>query len=273
MSLLPLSRPPGPRRRRLRGMSPHHPGIAWGGGGGGASPSGQPPEEIVPSSSPFLCGRGRVASCGSEAEEAPGRARAFGRPVRWRPRRPATATRPRDGRAGCQEPPAGRFYIVPPPPELRRGLQEDYDSATGPEAELSETGYAGGDSPGDTEAWGRPAVCGDWFSRFLRRVTVAALQIGALGRPGRVDQHLPVPLRPWRRTGRTLPGPARRGGQGEGLPCPERLDSDSAVRPPPGSPSGAFASPSAPLRRWGPARTVAWRSAEGAAGSGPSGSL
>ena len=81
-----------------------------GGGGGSASPSGQPPEEIVPSSSPFLCGRGRVTSCGSEAEEALGRARAFGRPARW----PATATRPRDGRAVCQEPPGGRFYIVPP---------------------------------------------------------------------------------------------------------------------------------------------------------------
>ena len=96
---------------------PHHPGTAcvcvWG-GGGSASPSGQPPEEIVPSSSPFLCGRGRVASCGSEAEEALGRARAFGRPARWRPRWPATATRPRDGRAVCQEPPGGRFYIVPP---------------------------------------------------------------------------------------------------------------------------------------------------------------
>lgn len=51
--------------------------------GGSASPSGQPPEEIVPSSSPFLCGRGRVASRGSEAEEAPARARAFGRPARW----------------------------------------------------------------------------------------------------------------------------------------------------------------------------------------------
>lgn len=51
--------------------------------GGSASPSGQPPEEIVPSSSPFLCGRGRVASHGSEAEEAPARARAFGRPARW----------------------------------------------------------------------------------------------------------------------------------------------------------------------------------------------
>lgn len=123
-----------------------------GGGGGSASPSGQPPEEIVPSSSPFLCGRGRVASRGSEAEEAPGRARAFGRPVRWRPRRPATATRPRDGRAGCQEPPGGRLYIVPRPPELRRDFQEDCDSAAGPETELSETGYAGGDSPGDTEA-------------------------------------------------------------------------------------------------------------------------
>ena len=118
LSLVPLSRPPSPRRRRLRGMSPPPP--PWNrmcvcvGGGGSASPSGQPPEEIVPSSSPFLCGRGRVASCGSEAEEALGRARAFGRPARWRPRWPATATRPRDGRAVCQEPPGGRFYIVPP---------------------------------------------------------------------------------------------------------------------------------------------------------------
>ena len=92
-------------------LEPHV--CVWG-GGGSASPSGQPPEEIVPSSSSFLCGRGRVASCGSEAEEALGRARAFGRPARWRPRWPATATRPRDGRAVCQEPPGGRFYIVPP---------------------------------------------------------------------------------------------------------------------------------------------------------------
>ena len=36
-----------------------------------------------------------------------------------------------------------------------------------------------------------------------------------------------------------------RGGQGEGLPCLEHLDSDSEVRLPPRLPSGAFASPSA----------------------------
>ena len=86
------------------------------------------------------------------AAEAPGRARAFGRPALWRPRRPATATRPRDVRAGCREPPGGRLYIVPRPPELRRALQEGCDSAAGPEAELSVTGYAGGDSPGGAEA-------------------------------------------------------------------------------------------------------------------------
>ena len=147
----PLSPPTPPRapvvRRRLRGMSPQHPGIAWG----SESPSWQPPEEILPSVSPFLCGRGRVASRRSAAE-APGRARAFGRPALWRPRRPATATRPRDVRAGCREPPGGRLYIVPPPPELRRALQEGCDSAAGPEAELSDTGYAGGDSPGGAEA-------------------------------------------------------------------------------------------------------------------------
>ena len=61
-SLVPLSPPTPPRaptaRRRLRGMSPQHPGIAWG----SESPSWQPPEEILPSVSPFLCGRGRVAS-------------------------------------------------------------------------------------------------------------------------------------------------------------------------------------------------------------------
>ena len=150
-SLVPLSPPTPPRaptaRRRLRGMSPQHPGIAWG----SESPSWQPPEEILPSVSPFLCGRGRVASRRSAAE-APGRARAFGRPALWRPRRPATATRPRDVRAGCREPPGGRLYIVPPPPELRRALQEGCDSAAGPEAELSDTGYAGGDSPGGAEA-------------------------------------------------------------------------------------------------------------------------
>ncbi len=122
-----------------------------GGGGGIAALSWQPPGERSPGSSPFLCGRGRVASRRSAAE-APGRARAFGRPALWRPRRPATATRPRDVRAGCREPPGGRLYIVPPPPELRRALQEGCDSAAGPEAELSDTGYAGGDSPGGAEA-------------------------------------------------------------------------------------------------------------------------
>ena len=143
-------RPPAPRR--LRGMPPPRPGTAGRGGGGGiAALSWQPPGERSPGSSPFLCGRGRVASRRSAAE-APGRARAFGRPALWRPRRPATATRPRDVRAGCREPPGGRLYIVPPPPELRRALQEGCDSAAGPEAELSDTGYAGGDSPGGAEA-------------------------------------------------------------------------------------------------------------------------
>ena len=148
----PRPEPPPPARPRLRGMSPHHPGSAWRGAGGGiAALSWQPPGERSPGSSPFLCGRGRVASRRSAAE-APGRARAFGRPALWRPRRPATATRPRDVRAGCREPPGGRLYIVPPPPELRRALQEGCDSAAGPEAELSDTGYAGGDSPGGAEA-------------------------------------------------------------------------------------------------------------------------
>ena len=68
------------------------------------------------------------------------------------------------------------------------------------------------------------------------------LQIQALGCPDRVDQHLPVPLRMWRQTDRTLPGPGWHGGQGEGLPC---LDLDSEVWHP-GLPSGAFASPSDP---------------------------
>ena len=58
----PLSPPTPPRapaaRPRLRGMSPHHPGIAWG----IAALSWQPPGERSPGSSPFLCGRGRVAS-------------------------------------------------------------------------------------------------------------------------------------------------------------------------------------------------------------------
>ena len=43
------------------------------------------------------------------------------------------------------------LYIVPRPPELRRALQEGCDSAAGPVAELSVTGYAGGDSPGGAE--------------------------------------------------------------------------------------------------------------------------
>lgn len=159
MSLVPpLSAHPAPSPRRpparprLRGIVPPPPWNRVAGGGGGiAALSWQPPGERSPGSSPFLCGRGRVASRRSAAE-APGRARAFGRPALWRPRRPATATRPRDVRAGCREPPGGRLYIVPPPPELRRALQEGCDSAAGPEAELSDTGYAGGDSPGGAEA-------------------------------------------------------------------------------------------------------------------------
>ena len=39
--------------------------------------------------------------------------------------------------------------------ELQRGLQEDCDSASGPEAELSDTGNTGGDSPSGTEAQGQ----------------------------------------------------------------------------------------------------------------------
>ena len=158
MSLVPpLSAHPAPSPRRpparprLRGIVPPPPWNRVAGGAGIASLSWQPPGGRSPGSSPFLCGRGRVASRRSAAE-APGRARAFGRPALWRPRRPATATRPRDVRAGCREPPGGRLYIVPPPPELRRALQEGCDSAAGPEAELSDTGYAGGDSPGGAEA-------------------------------------------------------------------------------------------------------------------------
>ncbi len=158
MSLVPpLSAHPAPSPRRpparprLRGIVPPPPWNRVAGGAGIAALSWQPPGERSPGSSPFLCGRGRVASRRSAAE-APGRARAFGRPALWRPRRPATATRPRDVRAGCREPPGGRLYIVPPPPELRRALQEGCDSAAGPEAELSDTGYAGGDSPGGAEA-------------------------------------------------------------------------------------------------------------------------
>ena len=64
------------------------------------------------SSLPLWPGSRRI-SCPSAAE-APGRAWAFGRPALWRPRRPETATRPRDVRAGCREPPGGRFYNFPP---------------------------------------------------------------------------------------------------------------------------------------------------------------
>ena len=65
------------------------------------------------------------------------------------------------------------------------------------------------------------------------------LQIQGLGRPDRVDQHLPVPLQPQRRSDWTLPGPGGTVGREGGLPCPELLDLDSEVWPP-GPPSGAF---------------------------------
>lgn len=161
MSLVPpLSAHPAPSPRRpparprLRGIVPPPPWNRVAGGGGGnrgsfvAASRGEISRLL---SLPLRPGSRRVASRRSAAE-APGRARAFGRPALWRPRRPATATRPRDVRAGCREPPGGRLYIVPPPPELRRALQEGCDSAAGPEAELSDTGYAGGDSPGGAEA-------------------------------------------------------------------------------------------------------------------------
>lgn len=266
----PLSADPAPSPHRPPASPwnvPQHPGIAWG----SESPSWQPPEEILPSVSPFLCGRGRVASRRSAAE-APGRARAFGRPARWRPRRPATATRPRDVRVACREPPGGRLYIVPPLWSFgEASFRRIVTQPLGPRQSSQTPATLAATVPVAPRPRDSPAVAGDWFSRFLRRVTVAAHRSRLAGRPDRVDQHLPVPLRPRRRTARTLPGPGRRGGQGEGLPCPERLDSGSAVRTPPGPPSGACASPSAPLRRWGPARTVAWRSPEGAPGSGPSG--
>ena len=66
--------------------------------------------------------------------------------------------------AGDSDPSSGRssrlsgatwrpLVYCPSPLELRRGLlQEDCDSASGPEAELSDTGDAGGDSPGGAEA-------------------------------------------------------------------------------------------------------------------------
>ena len=241
--------------------------------GGCASPSWQPPEEILPSSSPFLCGRGRVASRRSAAE-APGRARAFGRPARWRPRRPATATRPRDVRAGCREPPGGRFYIVPPLWSFGEAFRRIVTQPLGPRQSSQTPATLAATVTVAPRPRDSPAVAADWLSGFLRRVTVAALRSrgGGAARPGRPASPR-APAAPRRRTARTLPGPGRRGGRGEGLPRPERLDSGSAVRTPPGPPSGAFASPSAPLPRWGPAQTVAWRAPEGAPGSGPSGSF
>ena len=156
MSLVPpLSAHPAPSPRRpparprLRGIVPPPPWNRVGDRGSFVAASRGEISRLL--SLPLRPGSRRVASRRSAAE-APGRARAFGRPALWRPRRPATATRPRDVRAGCREPPGGRLYIVPPPPELRRALQEGCDSAAGPEAELSDTGYAGGDSPGGAEA-------------------------------------------------------------------------------------------------------------------------
>lgn len=157
MSLVPpLSAHPAPSPRRPPASPWNVPPPPWnrvGGGGGdrGSFVAASRGEISRLLSLPLRPGSRRVASRRSAAE-APGRARAFGRPALRRPRRPATATRPRDVRAGCREPPGGRLYIVPPPPELRRALQEGCDSAAGPEAELSDTGYAGGDSPGGAEA-------------------------------------------------------------------------------------------------------------------------
>ena len=148
----PLSAHPAPSPRRPPASPWHVPPPPWNRVGDRVSFVAASRGEISRLLSlPLRPGSRRVASRRSAAE-APGRARAFGRPALWRPRRPATATRPRDVRAGCREPPGGRLYIVPRPPELRRALQEGCDSAAGPEAELSVTGYAGGDSPGGAEA-------------------------------------------------------------------------------------------------------------------------
>ena len=47
---------------------------------------------------------------------------------------------------------AAAYVVSPPLWSFGEAFQEDCDSAAGPEAELSDTGDAGGDSPGDAEA-------------------------------------------------------------------------------------------------------------------------
>lgn len=94
----------------------------------------------------------------------------------------------------------------------------------------------------------------------------------SLGWPDEVDQHLPVPLRPRRQNGWTLPGPGCAVGRERAFPawntwtqtrrsgfllgCPQ----ERSLRPRPSLEVGLV-------------QTVVWRSLEGEPGSGPSGSF
>ena len=83
----------------------------WNRVGGARLLHGSRLRRYFPATLPLRPGSRRVALLGGRGS---GRAWAFGRPALWRARRPETATCPRDFRAGCREPPGGRFYIVPP---------------------------------------------------------------------------------------------------------------------------------------------------------------
>ena len=70
----------------------------------------------------------------------------------------------RDVRAGCREPPGGRLYIVPRPPELRRALQEgsccDQEGRRGSEEAVPGPSVFPSGEPGVSEDfWGSQEGC------------------------------------------------------------------------------------------------------------------
>ncbi len=103
-------------------------------------PSLQPPVDMFPAPSPFLSAAGvgprRTEPGASSEADAPGRARAFGRPA-LHPRRPAIGILPGSVLVVCRALHSGRFEIVP---SLRSfgDFREGCDSAARREAEFRE---------------------------------------------------------------------------------------------------------------------------------------